>query len=1086
MKTPVQGAAIASENDWSLGCDSYTHFTRIGKGYVCWAVNIVNRGGVLQTRPGKKLILNLPIAGVPQGLCIFRPTPSYGMECLVFAVAGTIYMSRYPFVDYQYVTGLVFDPYAPMIRFCAGKKVSTLNPDGTLQILSQPYNVLIIQDGVTAAGVFDGSHPTGYHIYGGAPGYGTPLGLHMCWSGNRLWVSRDESVFASDFLDPLTFSDSTYLATADNFQLPFPCTGMCETPDERTLLAFCQTSIVSFQSQIADRTMWQQVTDFQKIIVPDTGSVAPRTVYNQFGTSWFLSEFGFTNLNMAQGQAGTDRIPPKDIEMMRSKDNMGADRSMACGTAFADFAMLSVPSGSTGNRHTWIMDAAPQSRLGSQITMFSPLMGTVSWAGVWTGTYPIEYATDIIQGETRCFELSKNCALLNGSHLNIWENFVGQRYDYNDTPIQCMAELRCFDMGTDLYKFRNVEVDLSEIWGEVKFEIWYAGIRGNYVKICEKTIEAEIGIFEPGLVIQYDANFQTDTLLASWRPQIRTIRSEEVSGASEENTDFGPLCGPESVYQQNIDKGFQILFRWTGACGIRQVRIYADPYMEPRTGTCEADEQAGVNIIDEIGLLPYPTVCIVADGGASAVILPYYKLWTTGYQIVNASYELYILSKGTASAPTIVTLLRSWTLGVDVLQGFGIDYTNIVANYAGSQTFYWLFRLGTGQPKTPTFTVNQLTPSADIVSGTANTMALLGANAYYATFRNVDADTFVITDRYVPPPAAAPLYTIDTTNYRSDSYSNVDNDLNYVGVINYPVGLGFQVYQLITVYQPNSNRVQTQTMQLMGSWYEGIGFNLGDVVDITDCLDMNQFPFEFSVLRAGQPSGGHTVDMWAWAGSGNCQLGIEEAQTGPVAGTIIHARPPASLPGVWLTGAPVTLTLSSPNDDPRQTQIAMSLSPSGSQTKQIGFWWPGWDWNIPTTDAFFAGPCGIEVRDTSNNVLQTFVYNRDFGPDGNVAAVQYVDLTALFNAQSTLKIVRFSYYGGSTKTIVMDGDAQGNGAFELGEAMIVGCVYPTDAVLAKASVTGAKNQHVCEIVTTSTSDVFVFFAQNVSTQPRYS
>src|SRR5260221_8897639 len=160
MKPQIQNAAVASENDWSLGVDSFTHFTRVGKGYICWGVNIVNRGGVLQTRPGKKLILNLPIPGRPHGICLFRPTPSYGLDCILFAVAGNIYMSRYPFKDYQYVSGVAFDPHAPMIRFCAGKKVSALNTDGTLQLLSQPYNVLLIQDGATAAGVFDGGSRT--------------------------------------------------------------------------------------------------------------------------------------------------------------------------------------------------------------------------------------------------------------------------------------------------------------------------------------------------------------------------------------------------------------------------------------------------------------------------------------------------------------------------------------------------------------------------------------------------------------------------------------------------------------------------------------------------------------------------------------------------------------------------------------------------------------------------------------------------------------------------------------------------------------------------------------------------------------
>jgi len=1076
VKTPVEGAAIASENDWSLGVDSYTHFTRIGKGFLCWGVNIVNRGGLLQTRPGKKLILNLPISGIPQGCCLFRPTPSFGNECLVFAVGGNIYMSRYPFKDYQLVGGVGFDPQAKIVRFCAGKKVSALAPDGTLSLLSQPYNVLIIQDGMTAAGVFDGAGPNAYHIYGGAPGYGTQMGLHMAWSGNRLWVAREDSLFASDFLDPLTFSESTYLATADNFKLPFACNGLIETPDERTLLAFCETAIVSFQSSIADRQMWQQVTDFMKVIVPDTGSVSPRSIYNQFGTTWFLSEFGFTNLNMAQGEAGTDRIPPKDTEMMRSKDNLSADRSGACGVAFESFALLSVPSGSNLNHHTWVMDAAPQARLGSQITMFSPLMGTVSWAGVWTGTYPIEYACDIVQGETRCFSLCKNDARFNGSHLNIWEDFVGQRHDYTGTPIACVAELRCFDLGTDRFTFRNVEVDLAEIWGEVHFEIWYAGIRGNYVKIGEKVIEAEIGIFRPELVIQYDNNPLTDTILENWRSQTRTIRSEEVTGAPEENVDFGPLCGPESKYQQNIDKGFQLLFRWTGACGIRQVRLYADPFPEPRIGACEEDESTRVNVLEEIATaLPAPIISL-PEGQKPPMFTAYYVLYTTGHQIVNATYELYILSEGTPENPTIVTKLESWQLGRDVLPGMPIDYSDDITSYAGKHTFYWLFRLGTGDPVGVAVNLLSANPASDITYGVAKTTALLGVDTLYATFGNVDQDNFQVAHIYTPPPAAAPLYTVDTTNYRADTYANNWSTSGYQGVIAYPA-LGFQVWQLQTIYEPYSNRIQSQTTKLMGSWYEGTGFNVGDAVDITKCLDLTQFPFEFSILRAGQPQGHYNLDLWAWAGSGNCQLAVETSSDPSM---VIHTYSPTPLPGVWARKCNVTLALSL-QSDPHKTQIAMALSPSGSQIKQIGFWWPGWDYGIAANDAFYAGPCGIEIRDTNDNVLQTFVYNRDFGPDGNVAVQQYIDLTPLFNTQQTVKIVRYSYYGGGTKTVVMD-----TPPFELGEAQIIGAVYPTDASIGLVSVTGATNQHKCAIVTTVTSDLFVFFAQNVSNQPRFS
>jgi hypothetical protein len=354
-------------------------------------------------------------------------------------------------------------------------------------------------------------------------------------------------------------------------------------------------------------------------------------------------------------------------------------------------------------------------------------------------------------------------------------------------------------------------------------------------------------------------------------------------------------------------------------------------------------------------------------------------------------------------------------------------------------------------------------------------------DTFYVTFANVDVDNYQIQHKYTPAPPAAPLYTVNTTNYRADSYANITGDASYVGVIDYPA-LGFEVWQLMTTYEPSSNRVQNQTLQKMGAWFEGSGFKVGDTLDITRSLDLTQFPLQFSVIRAGQPPGHYTQDLWAYVGSANCQLGLEETSS---AGNIVHAAPPASLPGIWSAPAAVTFRINN-TVDPKTVQLALALSPSGSQVKQIAFYWLGWDWGIAPNDTFFAGPCGIEIRNYSGGILQTFVYNRDFGPDGNLQGKQYIDLTPLFNSQPDIKIVRYSYYGTGTKTVVMDGDSSGNGSFELGEAQLIGAVYPTNAVLQKEAVVGATNQHVCGIHTAGGSNPFVFFVQNVSTQPRYN
>ena len=1075
MKPDTPNAAIANESDWSLGVDSYTHYTRVGRGYLCWATNIVTRGGMLQTRPGRKHIFSLPM-GNPQGMCLFRPSPSYGDEVLVWAVSGTVYMSRYPFITSQIVAGLHFDANAPMVRFCAGKKITSLNPDGTLQILPIPYNVLIIQDGATAAGIYDGAGPTGYHIYGGAPTYGTPLGLHMCWSGNRLWVARGDQVFASDFCDPLTFSDSTYLATADNFQLPWDCQGMMETPDERTLLVFCDSSIVSFQSSIADRTMWQQVTDFMKVIVPDTGTTSPRSIFSQYGTTWFYSEFGLTNIDMANPSAGTDRIPPKDIEMIRSKDNLSSDLSGICATAFDTFALVSVPSGAVDNRHTWVIDAAPLSRLGQVSNTTGS--GVASWAGVWTGTYPIEFASDIVKGESRCFELSKSCGTINGSTLHIWEDFVGQRWDYLDNPIQCSVELRCFDFGTDLYAFKNIEIDLAEIWGEVNFEIWYAGVKGNFQRIGIKTIEAEIGIFEPDLEIQYDADPATDTVLSSFRPQTRTIRSEQISGSADESPDgtADGLCTPESVYAHNVDKGFQFLLRWTGICAIRQVRVYADPYLEPGVGTCEVDETGETNILSEIGTLPPPQLC--SPNIVVAPITPRYLLQTTGVPEVGGQYELYHLVDGTPQAPGHVALLKIWEVNVDVLAGLVIDYSPFITAFNATQTFLWLYRYGPGgsiaiNPMMSTVSIN---PPANIASGTAATQQLLGTQTFFFTVTNVDNTQYSAIHKFKAPPINSPLYIIDTTNYRADSFANINDPNNYHGVISYP-SLGFDLYQLVTNYVPGTHTVINQAMLLKASYAEGVNFTKGDEIDITKVLDLTQFPCLFCVLRKGQAPAGKTSDLWAFAGAANMQIGITSASD---TASVVRVLPPVALPGNWAL-PPSMQSIEVAN--PGTTQLEMALSPSGAGVLQLGFYWPGWDWGIPVNDPFFQGPCGLEVWDTSNNVLQRFTYRSDFGPDGNTSVRQFIDLTALCKAHPQLRIVRFSYFGTATKTLFIDGPAP----FELGEATIIGARYtPTPDASIQVANPGSSLSHRVQLNTNIGTYTFAFFVMNVSNQSRYA
>ncbi len=118
------------------------------------AMNVLNRGGVVRTRPGYRKIFDLP-AGKLQGLAYFKPLSVEAY--LVFAVAGKVYASQFPFSNYFQLPNIQFYEFAPQVYFCQTVQSAVLNEDGTVQA-SAPKRVLVMQDGqFTRAAYWDGA-----------------------------------------------------------------------------------------------------------------------------------------------------------------------------------------------------------------------------------------------------------------------------------------------------------------------------------------------------------------------------------------------------------------------------------------------------------------------------------------------------------------------------------------------------------------------------------------------------------------------------------------------------------------------------------------------------------------------------------------------------------------------------------------------------------------------------------------------------------------------------------------------------------------------------------------------------------------
>jgi hypothetical protein len=603
---------------WIGGANSLCYPTDIQQGGYYWGENLVNRGGIVQTRPGRKLLFLLP-GTTAQGITLYRPYRQ--KEQLVWSIDGNVFWSEYPFTTYSQVPAISFYKYSPQVYFCQSRKAVDLAPDGTLVFLPTPVDMLLIQDGYTPSAFYIGSTASGPlqsgHNQGGPPFYQCPVGQLMCFSGYRLWVAYLETIFASDLLNPNSFTEGTYLAEADGFKLPEACTGMLQTPGDPSnnvapgLLAFSPFSITSLQSGVLDRTQWQNTPNFQAIISSDYGSVAPFGPVNQFGMPWFFSEVGLVNLNEALQQYRSSTVNPRDGEMTRSKMNMSPLRSGVCGVAFENWLLYSVPSGSRFNRHTWVMDGSPQAQLSSQ--------AGPCFAGIWTGTFPVQYATGEVQDVPRCFELSYSCnplAMPNGqlSHIAIWEDFIGRRTDYLDTPISCSWETKIFEVSQigELMRFKYAEIDIVELIGEVSLQIYYAGIKGHYQLCYEMTLNAEEGVpGSPNFPLWTYSGLATDTLIQTLKPQSRTVRTPEFTGSKAESEACADTCEVESAYIQNVDKGFQLLFNWQGRMGIRELRLFVDTYPQPGIGNCTPTETGEVNILSAIGCLPPPQVCLI-------------------------------------------------------------------------------------------------------------------------------------------------------------------------------------------------------------------------------------------------------------------------------------------------------------------------------------------------------------------------------------------------------------------------------------------------------------------------------------------
>lgn len=603
----AQNEQFIIDGQWSGGVDSLLYPSDLIQGTYAWLVNGVNRGGVVQTRPAKRRVKSF-CGRKAQGHFWARTFDDRNYEMV--AIDGKVYWSIFPFTSWTQLENVTFRPDVDRIWFCNGEQAIEYGPDNAIVLLPNPKNIVLMQDGTSlpcywdlsdfSNGVIDNTYVTGN------PKAPLPVGTAMAWQDNRLWLAVDNLVFASDLLYPQSFNENTYLAEQSGFRFPRSVVNMIGSPVQG-LLVLTDSSMHSLMTFVQDRTKWQTTEGFQSDVNTEVGLIAPWAIAYLHGMPWFLTARGVISYDRALTQNLTTVLLTVDGEMQRSKNLLGPDVTRACMGVWENVLMLALPASSIDNRHTWIMDAGIAEKLNNTSGM--------CWVGIWTGTYPVQFTSPIINGTQHNYELAYSSGFLAlnygdspspqpetdlppQAYIHLFENFTPNQFTHVENPIHCSLETKAYTLATDdYYRFVFAEFLLVNLKGIVPVQVYVAGLAGNYQPLFKTTLRADIGPWgnpTQATLLYYVAQGKT-TEFENYRRQVRHLRSQEfvVHGSQDGSAciEIGRLDG--------VDKAFQLMLQWQGRLGVRQIKFFYDRQLQSPQGVCPVDESNTPHIVLE-------------------------------------------------------------------------------------------------------------------------------------------------------------------------------------------------------------------------------------------------------------------------------------------------------------------------------------------------------------------------------------------------------------------------------------------------------------------------------------------------------
>lgn len=563
------------DGSWVRGSNSSMEPGSLPIGYAWHLINMVVISGVPSCRPGQRCVVALP-SGNLQGCCIFRPR--LGLEQMMAAVDGKIYVASYPFNNFTQLANVQFLPQAKQVFWMqttqAAHRLATTF-ESAIEVI-EPREVMIMQDGGnTAPAFYDGSQSG--HISGNF--FETPAGGPMEWVGDRLWVAVRNKVFASDISNPFSFREEIYLGGTDSFNFTSDVTAMTRTPSIEfpQLMVYTEDTASIIQADIRNRDLWPTTDGMQREVL-QIGCASDRAIVSHFGRLIWFSEQGVVFYDPATARSWTSRSPVRDNEMIVSKSRLFDDLSTVAAGVFGQFVVFSVPVEDLYNKHTWVLNNASWETISDE--------GGPTWNGIWLGTRPVEWAYGLVAGTERAYHVSADEDGIN----RLWESFLPERLDSGCPITWAMFTRGYFGASSQVKKIPGLpcrmawaDVALAGVEEDLDLGIYYAGsVKGSFTPILTKKISVQRGS------LSNSQQLVATTQLFALKPQSRVVRTEDANQQTRE-MDSG-ACPVETKYTDNIDDSFQLLVVGHGPATIRWIRPFGFVDAEKLSGDGNACE----------------------------------------------------------------------------------------------------------------------------------------------------------------------------------------------------------------------------------------------------------------------------------------------------------------------------------------------------------------------------------------------------------------------------------------------------------------------------------------------------------------